>query len=67
VTGAQCDTCRTFSAEAQGWLFLVRNQPASSLSMLFPGAAGPEVVGTFCSPRCAAEYAYVLAAAESAS
>ena len=67
MTGVQCDTCRAFSQEADGWLFLLRNRPSSPLSFVLPRSGGPETVGTFCSPRCAAEYAYVLAAAESAS
>lgn len=67
MTGVQCDTCRAFSAEAEGWLFLVQNQPAPPLSFLRPAGGGTEMLGAFCSPRCAAEFAYVLAAAGSES
>ena len=67
MMGSQCDTCRTFAAgTAAGWLILVQVQPAmSSIMSMISGGGGSEVVGTFCSPQCVADHAYVLAAAGS--
>ena len=61
MTGAQCDTCRVFSAEPAGWLLLIYNQPVSFLAAI--SGESSAVLGTFCSPKCAAEFAYVLAEA----
>lgn len=69
MMGSQCDNCRKFAvAPNDGWLFLVAVQPAASsiMSMLSGGSGGTEVVGTFCSTKCVAEYAYVLAVTGSA-
>jgi hypothetical protein len=63
MTGAQCDTCRKFSADPSGWLFLLRNTPVSFLSAI--SGESQAVLGTFCSAKCAADFAYVLAAAGS--
>jgi hypothetical protein len=64
VNGVQCDTCRVFAAgNGEGWLFLATLRPAaSSLMSMIGGGGGAEIVGTFCSPRCLAEHAYVMAA-----
>lgn len=48
MTGVQCDTCRVFSPQPDGWLFLLQNRPQSSLSMLFPGTAIPEAAAVVC-------------------
>jgi hypothetical protein len=64
MTGAQCDSCRKFAvAPSEGWLILFQVQPAASslMSMIGGGGGGTEVIGTFCSPKCVAEHAYVMA------
>jgi hypothetical protein len=69
MMGAQCDTCRRFAAgSCEGWLILVTVQPVASsvMSMITGAGGGTEVTGTFCSARCVAEFAYVLAATGSA-
>ncbi len=69
MTGTQCDTCRSFApGTPDGWLILLRVQPSASpfaAALGIGGGSSPEPVGTFCKPACAAEFAYVLAAAES--
>ena len=68
MMGSQCDNCRKFAADpATGWLIVVQLRPTvSSIMSMISGSGGTEVVGTFCSPKCIAEFAYVLAATESA-
>jgi hypothetical protein len=60
TTGVQCETCRVFSPQPSGqWLYLVR--PVTEPSVLAAlGVIGGDP-GTFCSPRCLAEWAYVQA------
>jgi hypothetical protein len=65
MMGSQCDTCRTFEpGTPNGWLILLSVQPASPFAAMLGGSGGgAEPVGTFCSPQCVADWAYVLAAA----
>jgi len=69
MMGTQCDTCRTFEpGTPNGWLVLVQVQPVTSpfAAMIGGGGGGnAEPVATFCSPKCAADYCYVLASAGS--
>jgi len=66
MMGAQCGTCRAFSPST-GWLVLARqSEPSFMSSMLGGSSGGAELVDTFCSLRCVAEYAYVKAVAEAA-
>lgn len=61
MIGTQCDTCRTFAPQpSPGWLLLARQAEPSFMSLLSQGG-GTEMVGTFCSMRCVAEYAYAHA------
>lgn len=63
MMGAQCDTCRSFAPQpSAGWFFLGRQSEPSIMSVL-GGSGGAEIMGTFCSLRCVAEYAYVKAVA----
>jgi hypothetical protein len=67
--GSQCDNCRKFgTAPSAGWLILVQVQPAASSlrSMISGGGGGTDVIGTFCSPKCVAEHAYVMTVTGSA-
>jgi hypothetical protein len=63
VNGNKCDGpgCGTFSVTSAGWLFLLRSTPEPSYLSLLGGGGSTEVKGTFCSPRCVAEFCYVMA------
>jgi hypothetical protein len=61
VRGSQCDNCRTFAVDpTTGWLTVTVSAERSAASLIF-GASAPEVLGTFCSARCVAEFFYVTA------
>ena len=70
MIGAECNgpQCGRFGeAPNPGWLLLAKNPPlADGLAALFPGLPGlpghgPTLAGTFCSPACVADYAYLMA------
>ena len=60
--GAQCDTCRKFDNDPSRWIYVQRRLPDGGFSLF--GQAPSETVGTFCTMRCLAEFAYVLAVSE---
>lgn len=56
MNGMQCDNCRVFAAmAAPSWLIV---QQVSEEAHLFSRTA-VEMVGTFCSVRCLADWSYV--------
>ena len=62
TAGLQCDTCRTFAPQSSPrWLYLIQqpSEPPSFVESML-GSSRVEPL-TFCSMRCVAEHAYVVA------